>query len=568
MPAGTIGYNTNASAAASPPGLIDVFGIPAASLSIGQNVFEVEAHQASGSASDMVFGLSLTAAAQLPILIPDSTQPADRSVVAGLSTTFSAEILGSGLVAYQWLKDGVAVLDATNATLTIPLVLSSDAGAYSLRASNSLSTNTTRAAVLTVTLTPVLITDLSFPTNVTVVEGNPATFNVLASGAAPVQYQWYKGNTPIADATNASYAIASVLPSDAGNYYAQVSNPVNSTNSRTAVLTVLADSIPPAVTQVQGSPNRVILTFSEPVDPVTAAGATNYALSGGVTVLSASVDPANSSQVNLTTSAQQLGTLYNLGINRVQDRFGNAIAPNTQVSFVSTVVIDGSFDDWQSLTPLYSGSPGSPDATDFKDIYAFNDANYIYFRVTTWEPTVFPGFYNNLFLDTDNDSSTGYTPWGGSEMLIQGGSGYQEKNGAFNEGPVDGLDWLCLPADPGTNFEFRVSRSATYHSDHTLVFTTNVINFIFDGENSSYVSVNRAPATDSIIYDLVESASTPPGPLAIGFTGGKVIVTWPGTATLQSRDTISGGSWTIVPGATSPYSVTPDGNERYYRLTK
>src|SRR5262249_40575868 len=133
---------------------------------------------------------------------------------------------------------------------------------------------------------------------------------------------------------------------------------------------------------------------------------------------------------------------------------------------------------------------------------------------------------------------------------------------------VNGVDWLCLPADPGTNFEFRVSRSATYDSDHTLVFTTNVINFTFDGENSSYVSINRAPASGVITYNLIESAATAPGPLAIGFAGGKVIVPWPGTATLQSRDNISGGSWTIVPGATSPYSATPEGKERYYRLTR
>ena len=111
------------------------------------------------------------------------------------------------------------------------------------------------------------------------------------------------------------------------------------------------------------------------------------------------------------------------------------------------------------MAPIYSGASNSPAATNFKDIWVFNDAKYIYFRLTTWDPTYFSLWYNNLFFDGDNNPNSGYVRWGGAEMLVQYGDGYQEKNGAFNEGAINGLDWVCVPTASATDFEFRVSRA-------------------------------------------------------------------------------------------------------------
>jgi hypothetical protein len=568
MPAGAVGYNTNAAGTAAPVGSFDLFGIPGGPLVVGDNIIEVETHQAAGSSQDMVFGLSLTAAAQFPVTFVDASQPADRSVVAGTSTTFSAEILGSGPLNYQWLKDGQVLTNATDASLTIATVLQSDAGAYALRVSNSISTNTTRAAVLTVTGTPVVITDPTQPADQTIVEGSSVAFSVAASGSAPLQYQWFLGTNTIPDATNATYTISSVQPGDAGSYHALVSNPINSTNSRSATLTVLLDKTPPTLVDVQGSPNQVTVTFSEPVDPATAGLPSNYALDGGVNVLSVATVPANPAQVTLVTSSQTRGAVYTLTVSRVQDLFGNPIGANSKKAFLSTVIIDGGFDDWQGLAPIYSGDSNSPAASNFKDVYVFNDANYIYFRVTTWDPTVLQIGYNNYFFDTDNDPATGYAAWGGAEMLIQGGAGYQEKNGGFNEGGINGVNWLCAPADTGTNFEFQISRAATYASDSLPVFTTNIINFAFDAENTSYQSVNRAPATGTLSYTLVEPPPLPPGPLAIGLSGGQIHITWTGPGTLQSADSLVNSLWTNVPAANNQYVVPATGAQRYFRLAQ
>ena len=568
MPAGPIGYTTNAAATAMPAGSFDLFGLSSAPLLVGDNLLEVETHQAAGSSQDLVFGLSLTAAAQFPVVIVDASQPADRSVLAGNSTTFTAEILGSGPLSYQWLKDGQVLTNATEASLTIPVVLPGDAGAYALRVSNSLSTNTTRGALLTVTGTPVVLTDPTQPADQTIVEGASVSFTVAASGSAPLQYQWFNAANAIPDATNATYTISTVHSADAGSYHALVSNPLSSTNSRNATLTVLRDTTAPTLTQVQGSPNQVTVTFSEPVDPTTAVAAGNYTLDGGLGVLSASVVSGNPAQVALVTSQQTRGSRYTLTVNLVQDLFGNAIAANSKMAFLSTILIDGSFDDWQGLAPIYSGESNSPAASNFKDIYVFNDANYIYFRVTTWDPTVLPIWYNNFFFDTDNNPTTGYTAWGGAEMLIQGGAGYQEKNGAFNEGDINALDWLCIPADSSTNFEFRISRAATYANDNLPVFTTNIINFAFDAENTSYQSVNRVPTSGSLSYTLVEAPPIEPGPLGISFAGGQVHVTWVGPGTLQSCGSLVNAQWTNVPSAGGQYVIPATAAEQYFRLAQ
>ncbi len=574
MPAGNVVYATSANATNSPAGHADILGFSGGPLVLGDNILEVETHQAPASAADMVFGLSLTAETQFPVVIVDTNLPADQTVVGGQSVTFTADVLGSGPLSYQWLKDGGPVTDATNASYTIPSVLTNDIGNYALRVANSLATNTTRAAHLTVTSTPVVITDTTQPADLFVAQGHAATFNVVATGSALVQYQWVHGVTAITGATNATYTIPSVDLTNAGGYFVTVSNPAGSTNSRTASLTVLRDTIPPAVTLIAAGAGQIVVTFSEPLDPASANSAVHYTLSGGVGVSSAVLNPSDATQVTLTTgSPLLLGTLYTLTVNGVNDLFGNAT--HITVSFARSITIDGDFGDWAGVTPIYSGPSGTDGAADFKDIYIYNDATSYYFFVTLWHDIPsgagqFPA-YVNMFFNTDNDPNTGYTAVG-SDLLIQSGFGYQEKNGGFNEGSINGLNWVSQPAAPGTNFEFSFSRAATFVSDGTPVFPTNVLSFLFQGMTPAFAVLNSAPSDGGVItYTDVAPVTVPalpPGGIGIASVpGGNVALTWDTVATLQSNGSLAGGSWTNVPSAASPYIVPISGGQRFFRLS-
>lgn len=573
MPSGSIGYSTNATGTNSPVGQHSVFGIPGGPLILGENILEVETHQAPVSSTDMVFGLSLTAAAQYPIVNLDASQPADRTVNGGDSTTFTASVLGSGPLRYQWLLNANPIPNATNASHTIPQVLYSDAGNYSLRVSNPLSTNTTRAAVLTVTNTPVSFADPAQPADAVVVEGRAVTLTCDVAGSPPFSYQWYFGTGAIAGATDPAYTIPFAMLTNAGAYHVSVSNQANSVTSRTATLTVLADTLPPVITRIAASATQIVVNFSEPLDPVTATNPAKYAIAGGPGVTGAAIDPGDGSIVRLTTgSSMSFGVVYTLTVNRVEDIFGNAVA--TSGAFARGIVIDGDFIDWAGIAPIYSGPIGNPNAADFKDIYVFNDANSYYFRVTLWQDVPaasgrFPD-YANLYYDTDNSVDTGHLPGAiGSELLTQSGGGYQEKNGGFNEGDILNLDWFCLPSVPGTNFEFRISRAARYASDNGLVFTTNTLNIHFAGQTDGWSEVNQAPASGVVSYTNVNTVvpSLPLGKIGVDkLAGGQVVLVWDSPGALQARGSLSSGSWTNVPAATSPHVIPASGTQSYYRL--
>jgi hypothetical protein len=579
MPAGAIDYSTAAAATDSPVGQPDVFGVDGGALQGGDNIMEVETHQAPGSSADMVFGLSLTAAIHYPVLVVSPNLPADQAVVAGQSVTFSSDVTGSGPLTYQWYFNGTnAIAGATGASYTIPLVLNTDAGLYSLAVSNDFSSATTRGALLTVSNLPVSIT--AQPASQVVVEGKPVTFTVGVGGTPLIQYQWYFGDTPIASATTASYTINSCLPTNAGSYKVTVSNPAGTTNSSPATLSVLPDTLPPALASISAGASQIVVIFSEPVDPATSTDPAKYSVSGGLTVVSAVQDSGNPAQVTLNTAtAMSFGQVYTLTINGVKDLFGNAA--HTAGQFTRGIILDGAIDDWTGVAPIYSSDApsGNVNAADFKDIYVYNDADYYYFRVTLWadiDPASgqFPA-YVNMFFDTDNNPGTGYGAIG-SELLVQSGFSYQEKNGGFNDNaPLNGLNWLCLPAAPGTNFEFRLSRTATFQ-DGTPVFSTDQINFMFQGQTPAWALENQAPPSgapnSAISYTTTTPTSVAPlplGQLAISaLPGGQAAIIWDLPGQLWQSSSLGGGSWTNLPAATSPYVIPAVGANQFFRLTR
>ncbi|MEY2428334.1 MAG: large repetitive protein, partial [Verrucomicrobiota bacterium] len=76
------------------------------------------------------------------------------------------------------------------------------------------------------------------PANVSVAQGDSATFSVTATGTAPLFYQWRVNNNPITGATNDSVAISNVQPANAGNYSVTVNNLIGTAESSTVTLQV------------------------------------------------------------------------------------------------------------------------------------------------------------------------------------------------------------------------------------------------------------------------------------------------------------------------------------------
>jgi hypothetical protein len=81
-------------------------------------------------------------------------QPVSRTAVEGGAATFSGVVQGTLPITLRWLKNGVPIPDATNATLTFNSVSFSDAASYRLSATNSVGTSNSLPATLTVVGSP------------------------------------------------------------------------------------------------------------------------------------------------------------------------------------------------------------------------------------------------------------------------------------------------------------------------------------------------------------------------------------------------------------------------------
>lgn len=97
-----------------------------------------------------------------PALSPPSvlTQPQSVSVLSGQSAQLSVAVSGTSPLTFQWFREGVGLVGATNATLAFPAVSSSQQGQYWVVVSNPVGSVTSSKAILTVqeplTFAPVL----------------------------------------------------------------------------------------------------------------------------------------------------------------------------------------------------------------------------------------------------------------------------------------------------------------------------------------------------------------------------------------------------------------------------
>ncbi len=201
--------------------------------------YSVVVSNAGGSVTSATAVLNVTAGASAPVI---SMQPVPQSVAAGGSATLAVVASGTAPLAYQWRKEGVAISGATSSTLALNGVTSVSAGSYSVIVSNSAGSVTSTAATLTVSsvaASPVVTTQ---PASQAVAVGGSATLSVVATGTAPLAYQWRKDGTAIAGATRENYALSSLTAAAAGSYTVVVSHSAGSVTPSPAAVSLAAST--------------------------------------------------------------------------------------------------------------------------------------------------------------------------------------------------------------------------------------------------------------------------------------------------------------------------------------
>ena len=180
-----------------------------------------------------------------------TTQPVSQTVSAGANVSFSVAAEGTAPLSYQWQKNGSPISGATASTLNLTNVQGTDSGNYRVVVSNAAGSAASTTAVLNVLTGPVAPAITSQPASQTVVTGGSALFGVIATGTAPLSYQWYKDGTLISGATSSSLSLSNVQQTDAGGYSVVVSNAAGTATSNTATLSV-TDQLPGQLYNLQG----------------------------------------------------------------------------------------------------------------------------------------------------------------------------------------------------------------------------------------------------------------------------------------------------------------------------
>jgi aryl-phospho-beta-D-glucosidase BglC (GH1 family) len=169
-----------------------------------------------------------------------TAEPASGVIPLAVSFDASASTDPDGVIlSYGWnFGDGTTGSGATTShqfttggSFTTTLMVTDDQG------------GTASAATTITAIGPPGITE--HPANQIVSIGQIATFSVVATGTAPLYYQWQKNDVDIADANNSSYTTPPTTSDDNGSTYrCIITNPVGSVTSISA--TLLVSTVPPA----------------------------------------------------------------------------------------------------------------------------------------------------------------------------------------------------------------------------------------------------------------------------------------------------------------------------------
>jgi len=386
-------------------------------------------------------------------------------------------------------------------------VLLSQAGPYSVVASNTSGSVTSSVATLTVTSSPPSI--VTQPQPQSVFAGQNGTFSVSASGSAPLSYQWRLGTTPISGAAASSYTRTNAQVGDAGSYSVIITNASGSVTSSAAQLTVLTGNSAVIAQWNYNATNGVNMNAppaSLGTGSSTVIGGTVGSWASGIITGSASTDPDSPNNAWNTTPYPAVS------------------AANKTAGAQFTVSTAGR----ENIVIRWDQRDSNTGSKYVRLQYTTNGSTYLdYPTATSVSSANFESKTNSLagFAGVDNNPNFGFRIVAEfqSSAINSGTVGYVGANGTYGTGGTIRFDMLTVSG--------------------------NVI-----GANNP----PPAPAT------LSASAFDPNGSfhfLVTGSTGSNYVV--------QAADSVSPTNWISIATNPSPFSYTNSSalsnNQRFYR---
>jgi hypothetical protein len=169
--------------------------------------------------------------------------PETLTVRPGTNVTLSVLAAGTGVLRYQWRRDGLALNGETNAVLEIADVQGAHDGSYTVMVGDDTGSIISAPGVLTVLLAPTII---RHPVSQSVIQGGTAILSIEATGNLPMGFRWRRnGSTTQFQTRNerVSFLVVTNVQTTA-NYTVVVTNAANTVGvlSSAAVLSVILDT--------------------------------------------------------------------------------------------------------------------------------------------------------------------------------------------------------------------------------------------------------------------------------------------------------------------------------------
>lgn len=196
-------------------------------------------------------GFANSSSARVTVLVPPkiTVQPVGLAVSPGSNVTFTVAASGTGVIRYQWTKDGVEIPGATSPGLAINNAQLADEAVYLAVVTDDITSIPSQPARLLVKVPPTVVVPLKGSTNLV---GATLTLTIVANGSVPMSFQWRRGTVILTNIVSmnrtSSFTINSLKLTDSGSYRVILTNSGNfapGIASATAAILVVE---PPAIT--------------------------------------------------------------------------------------------------------------------------------------------------------------------------------------------------------------------------------------------------------------------------------------------------------------------------------
>ena len=292
-----------------------------------------------------------TGSGQAPLI---TSQPTNTSGPVGGDAMFSVTATGDAPFGYQWSFKGGSIPGATNPVLLLTNLQIAQSGVYNVSVYNAAGVTVSSNATLDAIYAAFFIQQ---PQSQTIAAG--ATVNLIAQaiGSANIRYQWRHYGTNVPNATNSTYTIVNVQPSQAGPYQVLAIDGVGAVPSAVAMLTV---PVRPAFLQFPVGqtvvPGATVVFSASVSNTASLPLGFRWRRNGATVVMYVVNDYTN---YFIATNVQSPASFNVIVTNAVTGPSGTS-SPNAVLTFLLDSDADGLSDDWelQYFGGITAASPG------------------------------------------------------------------------------------------------------------------------------------------------------------------------------------------------------------------